>query len=123
MNGPANGIIGSDAGYGLDLPETQPDEADISQERAMARFSKTAEFKALKATIEQRITYFKRYMPSSRHDDLAFRDMPNEERGWRALAADVIIEELTNIISAYEMANEVVRDDQKRRKERESAQG
>lgn len=123
--GPQNGIMGGDANYGTDLPQTQlPPEAgqDISRERNMARFSKSAEFKVLKELMQARQAYHKKYSPGSQ-GETAFRDMPNDERGWRSLAADLVIEELQMIIDAYETANEVVKDAQEATKRRQRPQG
>lgn len=122
--GPQHGIMGNDANYGLDVPETQAPEADLSRERNMARFSKTAEFKALKEVIEARQRYHRLYSPGSQ-GETPFRDMPNEERGWRSLAADLVISELQMLIDAYETANGVVADAEKakRQQQRKSPEG
>lgn len=116
--GPRHAIMGDD--FGTELPHTQVPEEDISREKNMARFSKTAEFKALKKVIEQRIAFHMKYSPGSTGGSTAFRDMPNEERGWRSLAADLVIEELTALIMAYEGANEVVKDAEATEKRRRS---
>lgn len=109
-NGPRHAIMGNDAtDYGMGIPQTDQITTDITRESNMARFSKSAEFKALKKTIETRIAYHKQYSPGSK-GETAFRDMPNNERGWRSLAADLVIEELNLIINAYETANKVVED-------------
>lgn len=119
--GPRNGIVGDDAtNYGMDMPETATLPIDVTREKNMARFSQSKEFKALKKTIEARIEYHKKYSPGSL-GETAFRDMPNEERGWRSLAADVVIEELSLIIKAYETANEVVKDAEETSKRRRAA--
>lgn len=122
--GPQNAVMGGDANYGMDMPQTEMAEPDLSRERNMARFSRTREFQALKEVVQQRIQYHTKYSPGSQ-GETAFRDMPNEERGWRSLAADLVIEELTLLINAYETANQVVADAEKakRQQQRKSAEG
>lgn len=116
--GPRHAVMGDD--FGTELPHTEVPDEDITQEKNMARFSKTAEFKQLKTKMEQRIAFHMKYSPGSTGGATAFRDMPNEERGWRSLAADLVIEELVAIITAYEGANEVVKDAEEAKKRRRS---
>lgn len=119
--GPRHAIVGDDAvNYDLAMPRTDTLTTDISREVNMAKFSKSVEFKALKETILQRIAYHRKYSPGSQ-GETAFRDMPNEERGWRSLAADLVIEELQMIITAYETANQVVNDVKKAEVQRRRA--
>lgn len=106
--GPQNGIMGDN--FGTELPETKVPEDDLSREQSMARFSKTTEFKALKVAIEERITYFQQYVPGGNGTAIAVDQLPNDERGWRWLASDMIIKELKGIIGAYEQANEVLKN-------------
>lgn len=119
--GPQHGVIGGDAMYGTELPQTETPEVDLSVERGMARFSRTKEFKALKQTIEQRKKYWRQFQPGANGQHIAFREMPNEERGWRSLVSDYLIEELDMLINAYETANEVVANAEKARREQRKA--
>ena len=41
-----NGLIGDN--YGIDLPQMEVDKQDLDEEKRMARFSKSKEFKKLK---------------------------------------------------------------------------
>jgi hypothetical protein len=76
----------------------------------MARFSKTKEFDTLKEAILARQAAARKYIPMGNGQSVDIRDLPNEERGWRWLAADWVITELQMIIDAYELANQVVED-------------
>lgn len=115
--GPQNGIMGNDGGYGLNLPDTAMDEAnaELADARKKARFSRTGEFQELKSKLEERMEYYKRFMPGSNGTSIALMDMPNDERGWRCLAADCIITEFRAVIAAYEQAAQMVKDEQSKR--------
>lgn len=106
--GPQNVPI-SDTNFGTDLPETDQSSQDLSAEINMAKFSKTKEFKKLKEVIEARIVFHQQYMPGGRGETIAFRDLNNEERGYRCLAADLVIAELRSLISAYEEAEQIIK--------------
>lgn len=101
MTGPTNTPLGD---QGLDeLPQTQVPQDTLQRERAMAQFSKTAEFRALKEAIENRVAFYQNYMPGTQ--DVKIVQLTNEERGYMWLAASVIIEEFRSILLAYEQAN------------------
>lgn len=107
--GPQNVPI-SDTNFGTDLPNTTRPPEDLSAEINMAKFSKTKEFKKLKEVIEARVTFHMKYLPGGQGETIAFRDLSNEERGWRTLAADLVISELRALIEAYEQAEQVVKE-------------
>lgn len=114
--GPQHGIIGSDAGYGLDLPDTAQeaqsrDQAELVQK---ARFSRTAEYKEIKAWVEARIEYYRLFQPGADGRDLPLRDLPNEERGWRCLASDLMIHEYRSFLAQYEQAAEALKNANKK---------
>jgi len=107
--GAQNGIVG-DAALPTELPQTQVPQEDLSRERNMAKFSKTEEYKALKAAIESRISFYQQFVPGGQAGDVAVQSLPNDERGWRWLAADNIIMEFRSILDAYEQAAEAVKN-------------
>lgn len=114
--GAQNGIVGDDAGYGLDIPEYQAEEDEALRELSKsARFSRTAEFQALKEKLASRIEYYKGYQPGGNGADIAIKDLSNDERGWRWLAADLVISEFSAVIKAYEMAYQQVKDESTKR--------
>jgi hypothetical protein len=102
--GPQNGVVG-DNDFGLDLPQSAPEQADISNEVAMAKFTRTAEFKRLKEHAISRIDFYQKYLPDGR----PLTDIPEAERGYMWLAANVIIGELQMLFGSYEAAVEVVK--------------
>lgn len=112
--GPQNALIGDD-NYGTTLPETQlAPQQDISAERKMARFSKTAEFKKLKQVLEARMDHYRQFAPGTNY--IGYRDLPNSERGYRSLVADIVIEEFQGLINAYEQAIQIVNEAQTSKK-------
>lgn len=116
MAGAIHGIIGDDANYWTDLPEYQAEnDAALAELQKVARFSRTAEYKALKEKLESRIEYYKVYQPGGDGSAYALRDVNNEERGWRTLAADLVISEFRAIIAAYELAYQTTKDESAKR--------
>lgn len=99
------GIIGDS--YPTELPVTNVPEQDLTEEKKMAKFSKTREFKRLKAHIEQRITYYQAFLPNGKAV-LESEDMTQLGQNW--LVANALITELQAIIDAYELANEAVKN-------------
>lgn len=108
MPGPQNTPLG-DQGWDK-LPQTEVPKQDLARERAMAQFSQTEQFKALKNAIEERIRFYQQFVPGGPSGDVDVKSLPNDERGWRWLAADNVITEFRSIIAAYEQAAEAVRD-------------
>lgn len=102
--GPQHGIIG-DENFGTDLPETQVPERDLTSEKNAAKFSRTKEFQVLKEHLESRIEYYQKYLPNGRPLE---EDAPSPE-DWRV--ANRIIGEFNAVITAYEQAAEVVKNE------------
>lgn len=108
--GPQHGLPPDAGNFGTDIPQTQAPEPDLTAERHMARFSQTKEFQKLKEFVESRISFYKQFAPGSAQDPVAYRNLPNDERGWRTLVADILIEEFNALINAYELAGNIVND-------------
>lgn len=106
-SGPQHGIVG-DEGFGLDIPQTDLPEQDLSEERNMAKFSKTNEFKRLQEYARGRIEFYQTYLPDGRNVT-AISGMSNEELVVFWKAANVVIGEFNALLSAYNNANEVVK--------------
>lgn len=96
-----NGIIGNNSG--IDLPLTQIDERLLDDERKMAKFSKTDEFKRLKEHLDERINFYQTFLPDG-------RPLNSDVKAENWVIANAIIGELKGIILAYEQANQVVKD-------------
>lgn len=102
--GPQHGIMGED--FGTDLPTTDMPEQDLSAERNAAKFSKTVEFKRLKDHFEERMDYYRNFLPDGR--STLMTDTVQLAVEWKV--ANAIIAELKMIIGFYEQANEAVAD-------------
>jgi hypothetical protein len=102
------GIIGD--AYPTELPVTDVPEQDLTEEKKMAKFSKTAEFKRLKTHMEERIAYYQTFLPSGK-SVLEAEDVTKLGQNW--LVAQAIVTELQAIIDAYELANETVKNAQR----------
>jgi hypothetical protein len=104
MNGPANIIIGDN--QPTELPQMVVSDEDLQEERLMAKFSRTSEFKRLKAHLEDRIAFYQTYLPDGRQ----LSDVDRMELGSKWMVANTIIAEFKGIIDAYERANEIVKE-------------
>lgn len=107
------GIIGHQTN--VQIPQSQVNEQSLIEEKHMAKFSQTSEFKKLKEFIEARVEYYKIALPGGvdpNDPNLAGRDLSTE---WKV--ANAVIRELEGIIRAYEDAARVVKEDAKRKNE------
>lgn len=112
MAGPQNAIIGEDANYGLDLPETQTDDQAFAEIQKTAKFSRTAEFKELKKHLEGRIEFYQSFLPGGQPLDA----VEPGKLGEMWAVADKIINEFRAVINAYEEAAKQARDEATKRK-------
>lgn len=99
-----HGIIGDD--FGIDLPQSKVEQADLDEEKKMARFSKTDEFKRIKDYAESRILFYQSMLPDGR----PLSSVDPEQMGANWTAANLVIGEFKQLLGAYENANEVVKD-------------
>ncbi len=108
MSGPQNAIVGDQDSI-TNLPSTQVPEAELVEEKKMAAYSQTAEFKRLKEFMEGRIKFFQRYFPSGQR----VQDLPEDERAAYWQAACVITTEFENVLSEYQRAWEAVKNSER----------
>lgn len=102
--GPVNGIVGQD--FGTELPQTEVLVEQRAEEKSMAKFSRTKEFKALKSKIEERIEFYQKCLPDGR----PLTAVDETERASQWIIANVVIGEFKAIIASYEQAKEAVED-------------
>ena len=102
----AQNVVVGDVSEVTELPVTKVSDQDLQNEKNMARFSKTKEFKVLKEHIEGRIKFFQTQMP----DGTSTIMQPTEEliNHWKV--ANLVIGEFQAILDAYENAQKVVDD-------------
>ena len=103
--GAQNAITGDIADI-TELPVTQVSDQDLQNEKNMAKFSKSKEFKVLKDHIESRIKFFQTQMP----DGTPTVTKPLEELVAHWKVANLVIGEFQAILDAYENAQKVVND-------------
>ncbi len=99
-----HGIIGDN--YGIDLPSAQVDTNELNEEKQMARFSKSKEFKKLKEIMQSRIDFYQKALPDGR----PISSVDTAERAQMWVIANAVIGEFNMILAAYEDANEVVKN-------------
>ncbi len=104
MAGAVNGIIGED--YGMAIPETNLDDTQLIEEEKAAKYSRSHEYKKLKAHFQARIEHYQKLLPTGK----PLSELVSlEELGSQWLIANSIIEELTAVMNYYETADEIVK--------------
>lgn len=102
--GPNNGIVGD--AMGIDLPEMEVEPGFLNDEKKLAKFSRTAEFKRLKDYIDTRVIFYQTCLPDGR----PVAGVSKQERIDAWDGANLVIMELTNILGQYDAAAEAVKD-------------
>jgi hypothetical protein len=105
MYGAQNAVMG-DQDSPTNLPETEMPQESLVDEKKMAKYSETAEFKRLRVFIEDRIKFFQQYYPNGQR----VQDLPAEERAAYWQAACIVVGEFEGVLKAYDQAREVVKD-------------
>lgn len=102
---PQNAIIGDI--QSTELPESTPDEDSLNEEKKMARFSKTSEFKRIEQHFKERILFYQKFLPDGR----PVASVPAKDLDGMWIAANAIIGELQGVLDGYELAAEAVNGD------------
>jgi hypothetical protein len=114
MSGPSNATIG-DLDEPTNLPVTTVPEDILIEEKKLAKYSKTAEFRRLKEYMEGRIKFFQTYLPDGRaiNGGMDKDGKPTElvddaliATYWRA--ANIVIAEFQSVLNEYQNSQEVV---------------
>ena len=102
---PSNGIIGDNTS--VDLPQLQQDPNELIEEKKMAKYSKTAEFKRIQEHFLNRIDFYQQYLPDGR----PVAGITDKERtdGWAV--ANLLVSEFNQVIDMFENAKQVVDDE------------
>jgi len=99
--GPDNVLMGDS--MGIDLPEMEVDQTSLDEEKNMARYSKSKEFKKIRAYCEDRINFYQTKLPNGL--EVGLEVVPSTE-DWRV--ANRVIGELKGLMNMYDNAKEVV---------------
>ncbi len=101
---PQNAIIGDETG--IELPQSTLNDEILVEEKKMAKYSKTAEFKRIKEHCEERIAFYQQYLPNGAEVALDVRPTPED---WAV--ANRVIGEFKALMNMYEVANEAVKNE------------
>ena len=127
QTGPAHGIQG-DLDEPTRLPETIVPEQDLTEEKNLAKYSQTKEFKRLKQFMEDRIKFYQHFMPDGTRVEGDPKELVVDERKlvnikvmipnnvspemmivhWKA--ACIIIKEFENVLDTYARAQEIIKE-------------
>lgn len=77
----------------------------LSDERKMAKYSKTAEFKRIEVFCKERIEFYQKFLPNGA---AVGTDVAPTAEDWRV--ANRIIAEFNGLLDSYNLANEVVKE-------------
>ena len=105
---PLHGIVGDNDG-GIDLPQTQVDPRELEQEKNMAKFSKSKEFKRLEEFIHARVQFYQKYLPDGK--SIAGNTDKPDVNDW--IIANTVIAEFEGLLGAYGNAREAVENVQR----------
>lgn len=107
MPGPQNVVVG-DQDLPTNLPETRVPQEVMTEEKKMAKYSKSAEFKRLKEFMEARIQFYQNFMPDGRSiKEVNLQDWELAQ-GWKV--ANIVIKEFQSVLDAYDKAREAVNE-------------
>lgn len=115
MSGPANAVMG-DQDQPMTVPETKVPEEFLAEEKKMAQYSETAEFKRLSKFMQARIEFFQRFLPNGQRvegDPVRVGlppGVPMSELAAYWTAACIVIKEFEGVLGEYEIAREAVKN-------------
>lgn len=101
--GPQNGILGD--AVSIDLPAMEIDQSILNDEKKLAKFSRTAEFKRQKEYIEERIEFYQKFLPNGAEVGL---DVAPTTEDWRV--ANRVVGEFKAFLNQYENAADAVKE-------------
>lgn len=101
--GPSNGLIGDSTG--VELPQMEVNEDLLKEEKKMAKYSRSAEFKRIQEWCEGRIEFYQTRLPNGAEIGL---DVAPSTEDWRV--ANRVIGEFKALLGQYEVAAEAVKD-------------
>lgn len=98
-----NGLIGD--AFGTDLPIMREDVQMLVEERKMAKYSRSSEFKRIQEHCQERIAFYQTFLPNGAEIGV---DMVPTPEDWRV--ANRVIGELKLLMNMYEIAAEAVKN-------------
>lgn len=102
---PNNSIIGDS--YGTDLPEIAVDDTAKKELANKAKYSRSKEYKELKAKADARIEFYQRYLPNGQPIAVASKQERAEQWGF----ANLLIAEFNQLFDEHETAEQLFKDE------------
>jgi len=99
--GPQNTLIGN---FSVDVPEMKVDEKTLIEEKKMARYSKSKEFKKIVEYCQSRIEFYQKYLPNGL--EVGATEVTAED--WRV--ANRVVMEFNLLMNMYETAAQAVKE-------------
>lgn len=105
-----SGVVG-DRDEPTVLPVTDVPVQELEEEKKLAKYSRTAEFRRLKEFMEARVKFYQRFLPSGEMVELDPKGNlqvapPRQDLTAHWMAACIVIKEFENILAEYERAAE-----------------
>jgi hypothetical protein len=100
---PDNAIIGDSSG--IDLPELSAEAESLIEEKKMAKYSRSAEFKRIQDWAETRIAFYQKYLPNGAEVGVEVQPSPQD---WQV--ANRVIAEFKLLLGSYDIAQKAVDD-------------
>lgn len=97
-----HGIIGDD--FGTELPQMQPDQTALDEDKQMAQYAKSEEFQRIRDHFNRKIAFYQTFLPDGR----ALTEVNKQERDDMWLVANIVIAELKLILAEYDNVRESV---------------
>lgn len=106
--GPTHAVVG-DLDEPTKPPITQVPEEILAEEKKLAEYSQTAEYKRLKTFLEDRRSFYQNFLPNGQPiKEASEKSLGEAVINWKV--ANAIIAELNNILDSYEQARQAVND-------------
>lgn len=102
---PQNAIIGD--ATGVELPQMHLAEDTLKEEKKMAKYSRSAEFKRIEEWCNERIAFYQTYLPNGA--EVGLEVAPTAE-DWSV--ANRVIGEFKALLNGYEIAKEAVKENE-----------
>jgi len=82
----------------------QPDESFLDEERKMAKYTRTKEFKRIKDWADERIAFYQKYLPSGE----PINEKTATRENW--IIANTIIAEFNSLLFGYDTAVQAIKE-------------
>lgn len=102
---PDNILLGD--ATGTDLPQKPVDETALNEVKTKAKYSRSKEYKELKAKADERIIFYQRFLPGNIPPEM----VTDAERAKYWAIANIVIAELQQLFGEYGAAEQILKDE------------